>query len=292
MGMIQDLTGQFTAEGVEFREGSGGLPKVVVKTDAAEAEIYLQGATVTGFHPRGAEPVIFLSAESLFRADKAIRGGIPICWPWFGPKWDDPKAPQHGLVRAKSWDVASVRNVDSRTTELKFQTSIEGASAAYTVIVSDKLHVALESRNASSAPMRVEEALHTYLVVGDSRQVGIVGLADVEYVDKVDGGKRKRQDNAPIRFTMETDRVYLGSDTTCVLSDPVLKRKLVVAKTGSRSTVIWNPWVDKAKALADFGDDEWQRMCCIETANAMTDHYILPAGHTHATSAEIGVERI
>jgi glucose-6-phosphate 1-epimerase len=292
MGSLSELQQRFAgAAGIDWTEPAPGMPKIRLRNDAAVAEVFLHGATVTHFQPVGDEPLLFLSSSSLFQPDKAIRGGIPICWPWFGPKWDDPKAPQHGVARTRCWDLADVRRVDATRTDLLFRLDVGFAYAEYRVRVGPSLRVDLTTFNRSTEPLRVEEALHTYLTVGDSRQVSISGLSGATYIDKVAGGERKRQGEAPIRFTAETDRVYLDTVSTCLLSDPVLKRTVVVSKSGSSSTVVWNPWVDKSRAFSDFGDDEWQRMCCIETANAADNHLMLEPGGSHAIGTEIRIER-
>ncbi|HRK30479.1 MAG TPA: D-hexose-6-phosphate mutarotase [Tepidisphaeraceae bacterium] len=289
---IQALQERFGVPGVTFKEGRGGLPLIAIENAAAVAEIYLLGATLTHFQRRGHEPVIFVSSEALFQEGKAIRGGVPICWPWFGPKWDDPKAGQHGLVRNKPWQMTSAIVVDSKTTRLRLDSQAGGLSVGLEVEVGLNLKLSLQTKNGSDAPARIEDALHTYLCVGDSRQVSIDGLAGATYIDKVAGGERKQQPSEAIRFTGETDRVYLHSESVCKLTDPVMRRCITVSKHGSRSTIIWNPWVDKSKSLVDFGDEEWQKMCCIETANAADNHLMLSPGQTHATVAEIACDTV
>ena len=165
-----------------------------------------------------------------------------------------------------------------------------GLLAEYVVEVGPTLRLALRSRNAGDKPARLEMALHTYLAVGDSRQVRISGLEGVEYIDKVSGGQRVRQGDEPIAFSGETDRVYLNTESPCLLEDPVWRRTITVRKTGSKSTVVWNPWAAKAHALPDFGDDEWERMCCIESANAADNALELPPRHgEHEMTVEVAV---
>lgn len=293
MADIESLRRQFGGDDIDFLYAGDGLIKVVVRNAAASAEVFLLGATVTHWQPVGqAQPVLFVSSQSFFQAGKAIRGGIPICWPWFGPHPTDSRQPQHGLVRNQPWKLAAVQTLDPQRTRLKFEIAIPGgASAEYTVTVGPTLHLSLKSRNEGDEPMRLEEALHTYFTVGDSQQVKIEGLEGVEYIDKTAGGQRKRQgDGEAVTFAGETDRVYLKTDAACVLRDPALNRTITVSKTGSRSTVIWNPWTEKAKALSDFGDDEWTQMCCIETANAADDALTLPPKKgEHETTVEIAV---
>lgn len=290
---IETLRRQFGGDDLDFVYAGEGLIKAVIHTRAASAEVYLHGATVTHWQPVDQpQPVLFLSEHSFLKPDKPIRGGVPICWPWFGPHPTDSRQPQHGLVRARAWRLASVQTLDAARTRLKFEIEVPGASAAFTLTVGPTLQMSLKSRNEGDQPLRVEEALHTYLTVGDSQSVHITGLEGQEYIDKTAGGARRRQGAAqPVRFTGETDRIYLNSETTCVLHDPVLKRRISVHKTGSRSTVVWNPWIDKSRALSDFGDDEWTRMCCIESANAADNALMLsPKKGEHETTVQIEVD--
>lgn len=293
MADIDTLRRQFGGDDLTFVYSGQGLIKAILTNQGCSAEVFLHGATVTHWQPTGqAQPVLFVSGKSLFKPDKAIRGGIPICWPWFGPHPTDARQPQHGLVRNKPWRLVTVQKLDSARTRLRFEIEIPGGSAEYTVIFGPTLELSLRSRNLADTPMRLEEALRTYLRVGDSRQVEIDGLENVEYIDKTAGGERKRQLADPVRFAGETDRVYLNTEATCVLSDPVLARRVSVHKTGSRSTVVWNPWIDKARSLSDFGDDEWTGMCCIETANAAENAIELPRRSEHEMTVQIEVNRL
>jgi glucose-6-phosphate 1-epimerase len=173
---------------------------------------------------------------------------------------------------------------------LKFEIETPDAEAIATVTVGPSLYMSLKTRNLSNEPMRLEEALHTYLNVGDSTRVEIRGLDNVDYIDKVAGGQRKRQEpGRPITFEGETDRVYLNTEAPIVLRDPAFDRTITVNKSGSRSTVIWNPWMQKARSLPDFGDDEWQEMCCIEAANTADNALELPRNGEHEIATEIVV---
>lgn len=286
---IDSLRRQFGGDDLDFVYVGEGLIKASCTNTACTGELFLHGATVTHFEPAGQKPVIFVSRESFFQPDKAIRGGIPICWPWFGPHPTDARQPQHGLVRAVPWQLQAVQKLDTSRTRLKLAVQTHDADAVLLVTFGPKLELSLQTTSKSGSAFRLEEALHTYLHVGDSRKVWIEGLAGRTYIDKTAKGVRAEQSAKPIRFESETDRVYLNTESACVLNDPVLGRKITVNKTGSKSTVVWNPWFDKARALSDFGDDEWQKMCCIETANAADNHILLASGQSHTMTAEIAV---
>lgn len=298
MGELRRRIGR--VDGVTVEPGGGGLPRINVSAAQGEAQIYLHGAHVTAFRPRGQEPVLFMSAKSLFAPGKPIRGGVPICFPWFGA-WTGPGTwPQHGFARLRPWTLESAELAGDGTVVLTLALQSDAQtrqswphdfSARYRVLVGQTLRLRLEVTNTGPAPVRYEDALHTYFAVGDVRQVAVTGLEQTEYLDKAAGanGAQKRQ-AGPLRFEGEVDRVYLDTTATCVIDDPLGGRRIRVAKSGSRATVAWNPHIAKAKAMADFGDDEWPSMVCIETANAGQYAIDLPPGQTHATETIIAVE--
>jgi D-hexose-6-phosphate mutarotase len=281
---------------ITITAGKGGLACIRIANASADAEIYVQGAHVTAFQPKGQAPVVWTSAASLFQPGKAIRGGIPICWPWFGPHPTNASFPAHGFARSAPWELVGVEPAASATRITLRLTSPAPIpeqfpapfSLTYTIEVGARLTLTLTYVNASHEAQVVTEALHTYLAVSDVRAVTIAGLAGVAYDDKVTRG-HATEGTAPIRLGGETDRVYLDTATPVTVTDPGLRRALRISKTGSRSTVVWNPWVEKAKSMADFGDDEWPAMLCIEAANAHADRVTVAAGATHTIATEIEV---
>lgn len=287
---ISDLQRRFGVPGVvRFDEGRGSLPRVSVTSDLATAELYFHGAHLTSFQPRGATPLLFTSEKSNYDATKPIRGGVPVIFPWFGPRAGSPDSPVHGFARIRPWELESCAQQPDGTVRVAFRLADDNVSRALwpnpfglrmTFGIGRSLDIDLEVR-AGGAPLTFEEALHTYLVVGDVRQVRIEGLENTEYIDKADGFKRKTQPPEALRITGETDRVYLDTRSACRVHDPVLERTLLVEKEHSATTVVWNPWVAKAKAMADFGDDEWPRMLCVETANVGDAAPRLDPGQTH-----------
>lgn len=275
---------------LRFEPGGGGLACARVTCQSATGSVYLHGAHVTGYQPRGHEPVLFVSGSSGYGPGKAIRGGVPICFPWFGPNASNPSAPSHGPARITSWRLAEARDSDRGIT-LRFDAVFEPFRISHAVTFGAELVMALTVENTSNSPATFEAAQHTYFCVSDVRQVQVTGLKGVDYLDKVDGQRPKTQGDEPIRFTGETDRVYLDTRSTCTLKDPGLGRSITVAKVGSDSTVVWNPWADKAKAMGDLGDDDWLKMLCIETANAGSNTVTLAPGGTHTMTTTVGVSR-
>ena len=319
------LNNNFRLPGLEFTRGAGGFTRALIDTPVASGELYLHGAHVTRYQPPGHAPVLWMSDNSYFERGKPIRGGVPICVPWFGPNAKDSQAPAHGLARTKAWDVmASGRTADGGVS-LELSTIVDGFLLHYHVQFGRSLQLelgvelaaqspfsdspspptplpedgergtgglvggdALES-GASSRTRKFEEALHTYLAVGDIRQVSMEGLEAYSFLDKVGGVEKQPAAHEAIRFTQETDRVYLKTNTVCTLRDPVLKRTITVHQSNSRSTIVWNPWIDKSARMADFGNDEWPGMLCIETAN-VGDHAIaIEPGELHTMVARIEV---
>jgi glucose-6-phosphate 1-epimerase len=284
---------------VRIEAGRGGLRRVLVNTPLAEAEIYLHGAHVTHFQPHGQKPVLFMSAKSLFAPNKPIRGGVPICFPWFGPRQDERPGPMHGFARLLDWELIGAEEASNKTVEISLRLASSAATRAewdgefevnYLVRVGAALGLELRVKNASSQPMLIEEALHTYLAVSDVRQVSIEGLAGTAYSDRVGTPHEETEGAAPIRITAETDRIYRNTHAMCVAHDPGWKRRLVIEKTGSDATVVWNPWIAKAKAMPDFGDDEWPLMLCIETCNVREHAVTVAPGQSHGMGAVIRVE--
>jgi D-hexose-6-phosphate mutarotase len=281
-----------------FENGSGDLLRLAIRSPLAEAHIYLHGAHVSHFQPRGAAPVLFMSGHSLFAPDKPIRGGVPVIFPWFGPRAGRPADPAHGFARLSDWMVESLAIDGDETVTVVFGLQANSRTSAlwphdfalrYRVVVGRTLLLTLEVENKGAEPFTFENALHTYFAVGDVRETATTGLEDAEYLDKTDGMQRKKQGREPIRITQETDRLFENTRKTCVLDDVTLKRRITVEKSGSQTTVLWNPWVAKAAAMTDFGHEEWPQMLCIETANAGANAITLAPGKAHAMRAVITV---
>jgi glucose-6-phosphate 1-epimerase len=283
---------------VRLEPGAGGLSRLRIANTHGSAEVYLHGAHVTAWEPKGQSPVLWVSRDSAFAAGKPIRGGVPICFPWFAAHATDKTAPGHGYARIEDWPLVDARDHASGTT-LVFELTSEGRTwpiwphafrAAYRVTVGTTLGLALEIRNTGDAAITFEEALHTYFAVQYVREVTITGLERTDYLDKVDGMARRNQGGDPIRFTAETDRIYLATQSICTIHDPGRHRRIVIDKTGSDTTVVWNPWVDKARAMPDFGDLEWPEMVCVETCNVNAHAVRLAPGAAHTMTASIRVD--
>lgn len=277
-------------------EGKGGLPKVRIATPSASGEMYLHGAHVTSWKPAGAQEVLYLSPRSLWQDGAAIRGGVPVCFPWFGAKADDPEAPAHGFVRTKSWHLDSIERNGDEVSVTMFTDSSKSTQKwwpsefrlLYRATFGPELVLELTATNTGAAPLRFEEALHAYYKVGDASKTSISGLDHTQYLDKTDSFREKTQ-SGDVLIKAETDRVYLDTEKPLRMVDGVLHRKIVVTKENSRTTVIWNPFPEKAAALKDLGQDQWKSMLCIEVTNVGEYAVELAPGEKHRMVARVSV---
>ena len=291
---------QFEIAGVaEVVEGNGGLPRVQITTPEVIGEIYLHGAHVTSWKPSGAEEVLFVSSQSRWDHGHAIRGGVPICFPWFGGKSDDPAAPAHGFVRTREWRLESISQVGRAVTVSMFTESDESTKTwwpadfrlVYSATFGPELGLELQVTNTGRTSLRFEEALHAYHRVGNIQEARLRGLDGVQYFDKTDSNRKKMQ-QGEIAITSETDRIYLDTTDAIELEDPVIHRATRVVKENSRTTVVWNPWIEKARALSDLGDEEWTQMICIESSNVSDFAVDLAPGRQHTMKALVRVTNL
>jgi glucose-6-phosphate 1-epimerase len=265
---LADLRKHEIPERVTIVKGGGDLPKIKVKTDWSVAEIYLLGAHVTGFQKNGEPPLLFMSRASQFALGKAIRGGVPIIFPWFGAR---EGFPSHGFARVTEWEWEGSSAAPDGSVTLRFRLPTANSpseNVTFVVTVSDQLTMELTVANLSQTEnLSFENCLHTYFAIGDIAEVEITGLTGTTYIDKVDKFTEKLESAAAVRISSETDRVFLDTAGPLEIHDSRLHRKIRVEKISSASTVIWNPWVDKAKEMSDFDDDEYKQMVCVEAGN-------------------------
>ncbi|MFT4691163.1 MAG: glucose-6-phosphate 1-epimerase [Limisphaerales bacterium] len=274
---------------IKFAKGRGGLMIARIRNEHAEAEVYLHGGHVTSFKPHGQKEILWLSDEAVFEAPKAIRGGVPVCWPWFSAHPENKELPAHGFARNRRWSVHSSQSRADGRTRLTLILRDDAASREIwphsfelelRILVGTELRLELITRNTGAEPFVVGGALHTYFGIGDISKASIEGLEGHTYLDQLDSLKRVEQDG-PIRFAEEVDRIYVDTDDTCTIIDEVQSRRIRVAKEGSQSTVVWNPWIAKAKRMADFNNDGYRTMLCIEATNAGEDLHTVPPGGEH-----------
>lgn len=302
MESTQELTRRFgdNAE-ISFLQLGEGVPAVAIDNSLATAIISLYGGHIVSWQPKHeVEPVLWVSKLVQFKLGKAIRGGVPICWPWFGAHPSNAKLPAHGYARISPWEVVSLRALDNGATEITLALSNTDLSRAHglqiarlsvRITVGVTLEVELTTTNEGDQLMVVSEGLHTYFKVGDVTNLSLFGLEGGEYVDLL-GDNLRHQQIGPIRFDRELGRIYVNNQATCVIEDPLLRRRIRVKKSGSRSTAVWNPWTLTASKMDDLGSEGWRDMLCVESANALENQVIVAAGSSHTLTATYSVESI
>jgi D-hexose-6-phosphate mutarotase len=293
---VAELNKSFGIEGELGFCDMQGQPIAWLKNDACAATVALMGGQMLSWHPNGQEEVLWVSDTRPKSPDQPLRGGVPVCWPWFGPHPRDQALPNHGFVRTRPWAVtASFR--DTQSTELTLKTATTPADLALwphraeltlRIIAGATLRLELTTRNTDTESFAVTQALHSYFHVADITNVEVEGFDGLDYLDKTDAYARKRQ-AGPITVNSEVDRIYLGHTGPAVIRDATLGRAIVITKSGSSSSVVWNPWEERAKQLGDLGADGYRRMLCVETANAGEDAIRLEPGAQHTLAAEFQV---
>jgi glucose-6-phosphate 1-epimerase len=278
---IEQLNTQYGLTGqLKFVEGQGGFPFIEIRNKSAKALISVYSGQVLSFQPV-AEPedLLFLSQQAYYQAGKAIKGGIPICWPWFGPDPEGLGRPSHGFVRNRLWTVIGTESVtdsetkvtlglaDTAETQTIWPQSFE---LAVEISVSNTLTVALVTRNKGDQAFSITQALHTYFKVGDISQVQVLGLENTQYLDKVESGVQKTQQGA-VAIAQEVDRVYTDVQGELVIEDAALGRRIRITSSGSKTAVVWNPWAKICSEMADLDNDDYKSLVCVETANTANE---------------------
>ena len=281
---VENLNNEFSLSSekssLRFKTGKSGIPVVEIKNTLASAVISLQGAHVLSWKPIDNDEVIWLSDEAKYILGKPVRGGIPICWPWFGAHESNPSFPAHGFARNVLWEVIDTTTIASGETEITFRLSTDeldekfkniwplSTAVEYKVSVGKQLNIELSTFNKSDQTMTITQALHTYFNIDDIGNTKVYGLDGKTYLDKTEGFASKIQDG-PITIDSEVDRVYLDTKDDITIDDTI--RKVIIKKQGSRSTVVWNPWKDIAKKMDDLDDEGYRKMLCVESANVADD---------------------
>lgn len=272
---------------VTLLEITPGYPVIEIDHPACRARVALLGATVMSWRPMGGEEVLYLSPDAVFKEGKAIRGGIPICWPWFNAHPTDPGLPSHGLARTRFWKLDEVlENEAGVIVRLSLSEGIWSAVA--TIGLGSVLELCLESLNPGTVPIKISGALHSYFRIGDICSIKITGLEDTDYLDTV-GVRTRCYQTEEIRFSAETDSIYDSSSSLRIV-DGSIGRTISIAKTGSPSTVVWNPWAEKAKALSDMPDEGYREFVCVETAISNDRAVTVLPGESYLLATRISVE--
>jgi len=303
MNAVLDLTELDRRFGIpeiaHVSEGNGGLARVDITSPLAQGEMYVHGAHVTSWRPAGGEEVLFLSSKSRWEEGQAIRGGIPICFPWFRGKANDPHAPAHGFVRTRTWQLYSIIENNPGVAVTMFIESDEQTQRwwpgdfrlVHRVTFGSELRLELVCINTGTTALHFEEALHTYNRVADVEIVRLQGLEGTRFLDNTDSNKEKTQ-LGDVTIASQTDNAFINTQNSVDLLDPKMRRQIRLQKRNSSTTVVWNPWREGAGTLRDLGEGEWKQFLCVEASNVIGAAVTLAPGKEHRMSAVLSLARL
>lgn len=298
--MVESNFKQLESE-VRFKSIAENITLVEIDTPLASAKISLYGGHIVSWRPKTQTiPVLWVSELAKFQHGKAIRGGIPICWPWFGKHPSDPSLPSHGFARLANWDLMSIETQGSG--EIVFCFSLDkllidsefsdcAISLQLKIVIGVILEVALTTTNGGSKEISFTEGFHTYFKISDIVNIRILGLENADYINLVRSDESHIEKDE-IRFNGELGRIYLNNKATCVIEDPIFNRRININKINSNSTAVWNPGIGVASKMDDLGPVGWKDMVCVETANALSNIITLKPGERHTQIAIYSVDPI
>ena len=295
-----ELNTKFKTGGLTFKTDENSMVIAEISNKLCTASLTLHGAHILSYIPKDQKEVVFVSREAIFKEGVPVRGGIPVCWPWFGDHLSDNSVYSHGFARRNMWNVKNcLQNSDGSTSIIL---SLGGKQNQYDswpfdfeaeieIQAGSTLTVSLTSINVFNEPFTITNALHTYFNISDTDNIFISGLDGVTYQDDVDSEKIKKQ-SGDIIIDREVDRVYMSTEGNCVITDKGFNREIHISKKGSATTVVWNPWIDNAKNMKDMADDEYKKMVCIEAVNTFDDKQKIVPGSKHTITQIIKVKSI
>lgn len=278
-------------------EGQGGLPMVEIETALATATVSVYAGQVLSYRPAGAaSDLLFVSERAYYAPGKAIKGGIPVCWPWFGADPEGKGRPAHGFVRATEWTLLGTTENTDGSIGVTIGIADDGTTRGIwpeafnlriEVTVGETLSVDLVTVNPQDRPFSITQALHTYFGVGDITRARVLGLEGVRYIDKAaNGNDQVITQEGPVTVSEEVNRIYESVPAALTIEDPALGRRIHIASRNSATCIVWNPWVDVARSMGDLEDSDYERMLCVETANAASEVIEVPAGAEVRLGAE------
>ncbi|MFP5420106.1 MAG: D-hexose-6-phosphate mutarotase [Gammaproteobacteria bacterium] len=278
------------------------------RVGARELLISQQGAQILSYQEDDQPPLIWLSEQAAYKRGQGVRGGVPVCWPWFGNLQRNPQAvqamhlqqdtaPAHGLVRNLDWQLQGIDSCDDGVQlEFVYNSATQpladwphAAELRLNIRLNERLHIQLNSRNLDDTPLAISQALHSYFAVSDIRNVAVEGLHGCRYIETLEDWQQRQQDGL-LTFSGETDRIYLDTPAQLSILDRAWQRRIQLHSSGSNSAVLWNPWIDKAQRLSQFAADAWPSMLCIEHANVLDDIRVLAAGEQHQLDLSLWAE--
>jgi len=300
MTSLLELSKKFSIPGVVgFEKLTNNIIDLTVSNQYADARICLYGGQITRFKPKNEPDILWMSPKSKYEVGKAIRGGIPVCFPWFGPHKTEPEKPQHGFGRLMFWDLTETSILSNGETLVRLELRSSEATISYwpydfiagiNVIIGKTLHATLKVTNTSSTHFEYTCALHSYYNISDIEAITIDGLGGTGYYKHGEPGDFK-QDSSFLEIHQSVDRHYHDTEAACTISDSPFCRKIVVDKSGSKVTTVWNPWADGSVKMSDMPDDAYKTFVCVEAVNSFEDAINLKPGESHETSVIIGMEK-
>ena len=284
---------------LNFVETEHGFTNIEINNARAHATISTYSGQILSYRPKSQKnDLLFVSARAYYANGKAIKGGIPVCWPWFGPDPEGLGRPAHGFVRTRQWQTSASESLADGSTKVVLGLADTDETRkiwphpfklAIEISVGDSLKLALVTQNTGDKSVTISQALHTYFQVGDISKVKVLGLDGRQYLDKVDGSARKTQ-SGPVTVNGEVDRIYTGVSGELIIDDESLDRRIRIQSSGCSTAVVWNPWIEAAASMGDLDDEDYKRMLCVETANAGPESIQIPAGAEYRLEAEYTIE--
>jgi len=290
---------QYEIDGeLQFIEIEHGFVYAEINNARAHATVSTYSGQLLSYRPKDQqEDLLFVSDKAYYEAGKAIKGGIPVCWPWFGPDPENRGRPAHGFVRNRQWQVSGSESLADGSTKIILSITDNEATRALwphpfrldiEITVGDTLRVELVTHNTGNDSITISQALHSYFRVGDITRVSVLGLDGIDYIDKANDSARKTQ-AGPLTISAEVDRIYTDTSGDLTIDDASLERKIAITSSGCSTAVVWNPWVEIAASMADLDDDDYLQMLCVETANAGPETVTITAGDCYRLTAEYSI---
>ncbi|MGZ4999181.1 MAG: D-hexose-6-phosphate mutarotase [Methylomonas sp.] len=271
---------------------------IKIGNGSANSLISVYGGQVLSFQPKDHdEDLLFLSEQSDYADGKAIRGGIPLCWPWFGPDPMGLERPDHGFARNRFWQIAKTEAISDAETRVSliFNESVEHETIwqqpftlTLDISVGPSLQLKLTTVNTGDEPFSITQALHSYFRIGHIDGVKVLGLEDCEYFDKLDQGACKSQ-NGAITVSSEVDRIYTKAAKDLMVVDPVFNRRIHIKSPDISTAVVWNPWSETSRNMPDLYDTAYQQFICVEVGNVASDVIEIPPGGQHSLQADFSL---
>jgi glucose-6-phosphate 1-epimerase len=297
---VKELNRQFAIEGfLTFVEGYGEMAIAMVSNDFASSQISVYGAHVMSYEPADKDDALMMCHKSAYQKGKPLRGGIPLCFPWFGANSTDNRLPSHGFARLMDWNVKGASQLDNGATQIVFYLTDSVVTrkmwpysfrTELTITVGETLEMSWTTFNTGKESFPLTSALHSYFATEDVTMLSVKGLQGVTYLDNLNQLEPIVEENEAIIIDKEVNRCYMDTDAECVIEDASLDRTIRIRKRGSKSTVVWNPWIETAKSITDMSNNEYLEFVCVETANVHHNKVVVAPGESQTISLSISVE--